>query len=254
MENLDYSLFMLALVQKTNAIALRYFNSDIKADYKADNSPVTLADKKIEVFLREQIAETFPTHGIIGEEFGKSGEDSEYCWVIDPIDGTKNFTAGIHSFATLIALCKKGRPIIGCIAAPAMNKIWIGGENLGARVNGVPIKVRDCQYLSTAWMSFTHYNMFDDQEWAKIKKIEEQSHISILGNDTISFALLAEGCLDLVIEKDLKPWDFCALIPIIEAAGGMVSDFSGAPLSLKSDGSLIAAASKSLHKEVMEKL
>ncbi len=254
MENLDYSLFMLSLAQKSNVIALRYFGQTLKADYKSDNSPVTIVDKKIEELLRYQISETFPKHGIVGEEFGDNQGDNEYCWVIDPIDGTKNFTAGISSFATLIALCKNSKPLIGCISAPAMNKIWIGGQDLKARVNGVPIKVRDCQSLSTAWMSFTHYNMFDEKIWPKIQEIEKQSHVSILGNDAISFALLAEGCLDLVVEKDLKPWDFCALVPIIEAAGGVISDFEGRQICLESDGSLIAAASNALHKEVIESL
>ncbi len=250
MENLDYSLFMLAMVQKTNPIALHYFDERLKADYKSDSSPVTIADRKIENILREEITKNFPHHGILGEEFGENKSDSDYCWVIDPIDGTKNFTAGIASFATLIALCKNDIPIMGCIAAPAMNKIWIGGKDLGARVNGVPIKTRDCQSLSAAWMGFTHYSMFDDKEWVKVQKIEKKSQVSILGNDAIAFALLAEGRLDLVIEKDLKPWDFCALAPIIEAAGGVVTDFSGGSINLHSDGSIITAANESLYEQV----
>lgn len=254
MNNLDYSLFMLSLVQQSNKIAMKYFNDDIKAEYKADNSPVTIADKKIEAFLREKILETFPHHSLLGEEFGHQSSESEYCWVIDPIDGTKNFTAGISSFATLISLCQNDEPILGCISAPAMNKIWIGGQDVTARLNGVPIKTRDCQNLSSAWMSFTHYTMFDENEWPKIQEIERQSQVSVLGNDAIAFALLAEARLDLVIEKNLKPWDFCALAPVIEAAGGKVSDFKGKALNLKSDGSIIAAANENLHKEVKAKL
>ncbi len=113
MENLDYLLFMQSLVEESNKIALQYFHSNIKAEYKDDASPVTIADKLIEEFLREKISKTFPTHDILGEEFGDKRTNSEYCWVIDPIDGTKNFAAGIPCFATLIALCQNNVPILG---------------------------------------------------------------------------------------------------------------------------------------------
>ncbi len=251
MENLDYSLFMQVMLRKSNQIALKYFAESLKAGYKDDSSPVTIADKKIESFLREEITKAFPDHGILGEEFGENTYNSEYCWVIDPIDGTKNFAAGINSFATLIALCKNDIPIIGCVSAPAMNKIWIGGQGIEARVNGMPIKTRDCSKLSEAWVSFTHYNMFNEGLWGKVQEIEERSQVSVLGNDAIAFALLAEGRLDLVVERDLKPWDFCAIIPLIEAAGGYVSDLEGKPITLKSEGSILTAATENLYKEAL---
>ncbi|MFV0432175.1 MAG: inositol monophosphatase family protein [Alphaproteobacteria bacterium] len=250
MENLDYLLFMQALVQQSNKIALKYFHEYVKAEYKDDASPVTIADKMIEELLRKHIKESFPEHDIIGEEFENLQRKSDYCWVIDPIDGTKNFAAGIPCFATLVALCYKDKPILGCISAPAMNKIWTGGRDNPARCNGIPIKTRNCIKISDAWLSYTSPSMFLPEQLKNIQKIEQQTKVNIYGNDAIAFALLAEGKIDLVIENQLKMWDFCAVMPVIEAAGGYVSDFSGKPLELTSDGSFIGAATKSLHAEL----
>lgn len=252
MENLDYLLFMQALVQETNLIAMQYFNSNIKAEYKEDASPVTIADKRIEELLRERILQNLPNHAIIGEEYENTNASSEYCWVIDPIDGTKNFAAGIPCFATLIALCHNGKPILGCISAPAMNKIWTGGVDNEARCNGVPIKTRPCDNIKDAWFSYTAPSIFTPEQLEKIKKIESQTKVNIYGNDAISFALVAEGRLDLVVEDKLKPWDFSALVPVITAAGGYVSDFNGNEITLSSDGSIIVAASKNLQQSALD--
>lgn len=252
MENLDYLLFMQSLVQESNLVAIQYFNSNIKAEYKEDTSPVTMADKRIEELLRERISQNFPDHAIIGEEYENTQTSSEYCWVIDPIDGTKNFAAGIPCFATLIALCHNNKPILGCISAPAMNKIWIGGIGDVARCNGIPIKTRQCDNIDDAWFSYTAPSIFTSQQLEKIKYIESLTKVNIYGNDAISYALVAEGRMDLVIEDKLKPWDFAALVPVIKAAGGYVSDFEGKEIDLSSDGSIIVAASKNLHQSALD--
>lgn len=248
MDQLDYLLFMQALSQEASKIALHYFDhGKFSLDYKSDQSPVTQADTEIEQMLRTKIQETFPDHNILGEEYGYiKSSDSDYCWVIDPIDGTKNFTAGIPCFATLIALCHHNIPVLGCISAPAMNKIWTGGKEQIARCNGKPIQSSNKTKISDAWFSYTAPSMFTEEQMKKINIIHNQATVSIYGNDAIAFALIAEGRLDLVVENQLKPWDFCAIAPVIEAAGGHVIDAQGKPLAINSDGFVVAAASKDL--------
>ncbi len=248
MKHLDYLLFMQVLSQKAGEIALHYFDhGKFSLNYKGDQSPVTQADTEIEQMLRAKIQESFPKHSILGEEYGYiSDHDSDYCWVLDPIDGTKNFAAGIPCFATLIALCHKNIPILSCISAPAMNKIWTGGKEEIARCNGKPIQASKKTQISESWFSYTAPSMFSEKQMEKIQKIDDQAAVSIYGNDAIAFALIAEGRLDLVIENQLKPWDFCALAPVIEAAGGCVMGAQGKPIQINSDGFTIAAASKEL--------
>lgn len=247
MKPLDYSLFMLAMVEKSNMIALKYFNNQkTKAQYKDDASPVTQADTEIEAFLREEISKNFPNHGILGEESGSENIHAEYCWVIDPIDGTKNFASSIPCFATLIALCHHQKPVLGCISAPAMGKIWIGGQNLPARCNGIPIHSRPTKELNEAWLSYTSSEYFSSDNKNIVADLQKQIKATIYGNDAIAYGLVAEGFLDLVIEEGLKPWDFCALIPVLESAGAFVRDHNGKPITMESDGTIIAAATQDL--------
>ncbi len=248
MDHLDYLLFMQNLSQEAGKIALHYFDhGKFSLEYKGDQSPVTQADTEIEQMLRSKIQENFPNHSILGEEYGYMGDhDADYCWVVDPIDGTKNFAAGIPCFATLIALCHKGIPVLGCISAPALHKIWTGGKEQIARCNGKPISSSKKTIIAESWFSYTAPSMFSKEQMEKIQMISTQAAVSIYGNDAIAFGLTAEGRLDLVIENQLKPWDFCTIAPVIEAAGGCVVNAQGEPLQMDSDGFVIAAGSKEL--------
>ncbi len=250
MDSLDISFFMQHIAKKIKPITLKYFDSDIDISLKDDKSPVTIADKKLEEIIREEITKNFPSHSIIGEEHGYEDNDYEYCWVIDPIDGTKNFATQIPCFATLIALCKNKKPIVGMVAAPALNKVWIGGENLKARVNGKIIDCRKTSELSNAWGSST-LPYFGSDYHDKVHDVFKKSEVNIWGNDAIAFTSVAQGKLDFALETGLKPWDFAAIVPIINSAGGIMSDFKGNELTLNSDGSVLASATAALHEQIL---
>jgi len=142
----EYIEFIKHLANVSGKIIRRYFRADINIDSKADDSPVTIADRKAEEVMREEIMKNYPEHGIIGEEFGNYNESAEYKWTLDPIDGTKSFICGALSFGTLIALLKNGKPLLGAINQPILNELLIGDNNI-TEINGVKTKLRDCNKL-----------------------------------------------------------------------------------------------------------
>lgn len=241
------------LADRAGEIAREYFRSDFEVVSKADASPVTIADKAIERALRDMLEQARPDDGILGEEFGVKEGSNEFCWVIDPIDGTKPFTTGRPSFGTLIALCRDGVPILGCIDQPILKERWIGGVDVPATLNGQAIKVAPCPELSNAKLATTAPEMFDtnDGDQEKFQALKNATRYVIYGGDCYSYGTLAAGWLDVVIEADLGTHDYCALAPIITAAGGFMSDWDGQPLTMQSDGRVIAIGDVRLKDEVL---
>lgn len=236
----------LKLADTTGPLILSHFRQQISFDAKADTTPVTIADRCAEKKMRDLIAAQFPNHGVIGEEFGPTNPDAEFVWVLDPIDGTKSFITGSPLFGTLIALLKDGKPVIGLIEMPALKERWVGCEGQPTTFNGTPVRTRSCEDISTAWLYSTSPQMFKGDDFPAFERVRKQTWCTLYGADCYSYGLLANGSCDLIVEAQMGPHDFCALIPVITGAGGVVCDWQGNPLGLHSDGRVLAAGDATL--------
>jgi inositol-phosphate phosphatase/L-galactose 1-phosphate phosphatase/histidinol-phosphatase len=227
------------------------FRQRLTVDQKADLSPVTAADRAAELAMRRLIAARFPEHGIIGEEFGRERDEAEFVWVLDPIDGTKSFISGVPLFGTLIALAHRGSPILGVIDQPVSGERWVGCAGRPSLFNGAPIRVRPCAALADATLFATSPDMFRGGDAAAFARAVAPARLVRFGADCYAYGLVALGFVDLVIEASLKPYDFSALRPIVEGAGGIATDWQGAPLTLASDGRIVVAGDRRTHQEAL---
>ena len=235
-------------------ITRRMWRKPIPVEVKEDDSPVTKADKEIERTLRAMIKQKFPEHGIIGEEFGAKNPDANLTWLLDPIDGTSSFMVGRPIFGTLISLCENGVPILGIIDQPILGERWIGAERMDTIFNNTKHKTRNRMKLGDTTLCTTSPNLFNDNDRKKFEKVREKVKYTVYGGDCYSYGLLANGTVDVVIEANLKPHDFCALVPIIKGAGGVITDWKGKDITLKSDGNVVACGAVHIHEQVRQLL
>lgn len=247
------------LADAAEAVIRPHFRTKLDITAKADDSPVTIADRGAEKAMRDILEANVPDHGILGEEYGSVRLDAETVWVLDPIDGTKAFITGVTQFGTLIAAARGGVPFLGVINQPILKERWIGclgpdGTPTGpATFNGAPVETRDCGALDNAVLMITHPSMLkSDEDKARFDRLEAAVSFTRFGGDCYAYAMLAMGFCDIVIEASLEPYDFAALIPVVEAAGGVMTDWDGNRLSLDSDGHVIAAATPALHAAALE--
>ena len=248
----EFISFANTLADKSSEIIMQYFRHRFNIETKEDNTPVTIADKSCEEKIRELIKQAYPSHGIIGEEYESINLDSEFTWVIDPIDGTQSFIAGHKDFGTLIALLKNKKPILGIINCPAHQERWIGIENQPTTLNGNVVTTSNIQKIKDGY-AFTSGLYFKDDKFKKgFDKIIQRAKYYRFGGDCYMYGMLASGLIDIVIEDTLKIYDYMALIPVIEGAGGIVSDKNNKAITQESDGSFVATANIILHKEVAE--
>ncbi len=247
----DFISFAHQLADISGAVIRPYFRSGLNIDAKHDSSPVTQADREAELAMREHIKKHLPHHGIRGEEFGQENPQAEYQWVLDPIDGTISFMIGRPIFGTLISLVHNSIPILGVIDQPITGERWIGGSNHPTTLNDKPVKVKPCNSLSNAILATTSPDLFGDAERWLFEQAKSKAKYLAYGGDCYSYALVASGSIDAVIESGLKPHDFCALAPIIQAAGGYITDWHGRAITAQSDGRVIATGDKTLHQEII---
>jgi histidinol phosphatase-like enzyme (inositol monophosphatase family) len=246
----EYTLFAQNLAEISGRIIRGYFRTNIAIDTKSDQSPVTIADKKAEELMREVIMKTFPEHGIIGEEFGIHNENAEYQWILDPIDGTKSFICGALTFGTLIALTKNGKPVLGVINQPVLKECLIG-DNETARLNGVVVKARNRNLLSDSVLLTTdHLNIQKYQDIEKFNTLIHKVKLYRNWGDCYGYYLVATGYADIMIDPIMSVWDSMALIPVIQGAGGTITDYQGKHPS--AGKSIIAAGSAEVHREVIK--
>jgi len=246
-----------AALDESGAAIRPYFRAGLTADDKSDESPVTVADRKAEETLRAALLRAFPDCGIIGEEFPPHKPEQKYVWVIDPIDGTRAFITGRTTFCTLLGLLEDGKPVLGFIDQPITGERWRGGRGLPTRFTGPyggKVGTRASITLPEAELSSTAPEMFTPERAARFAKLQAASKRVYWGGDAYAYGLLALGQIDVVAEADLKPWDWAALAPVVEAAGGVVTDWQGNPLRLGCDGCVLAAANPALHAAALAAL
>jgi len=232
----------------------------VEADRPVSESPVTVADRNAEAAMRKLIEAQYPQHGISGEEFGSVREDAEFCWVLDPIDGTKSFITGKPLFGTLIGLCHRGRPTIGVIDQCVLRERWVGVVGVGTRLNGEAVHARGASALSEAMLYATTPHMFAAGfEAERFEAVRSAVKRPMYGCDCYAYALVASGFgADLVVEADLGLYDYAALVPVLLGAGGSMTDWNGEELTMQrhaaSRGRVVAAASAALHGAAIELL
>ncbi len=223
-------------------------------DAKDDASPVTPVDRAIEDRLREMIADAYPGHGIVGEERGNTQTDSDHVWVLDPIDGTLAFIAGIPVFGTLIALAREGVPVIGVIDMPATSERWVGCQGEPTLRNGEAVRTRACDDFSMAMLSTSNPDFYGREDFRRFERLKSAARWTIYGGSCLAYARLASGWIDVGLDVGLDVFDYGALIPVIQGAGGVITDWEGAPLTLLSGNRIAAAGDPRMHTHALDLL
>jgi histidinol phosphatase-like enzyme (inositol monophosphatase family) len=256
----DFSRFVDELATVSGQAILPFFRAAFTTEDKATGQtpfdPVTEADRAGEAAMRQLIRRTFPEHGILGEEFGTEGEGAEYTWVLDPIDGTRGFIAGLPLWGTLIGLTRAGTPAYGLMNQPFLGERF-SGDGQSAQYRGPHgtrrLLTRRRASLTEAIAATTDPRLFGEgREREGYQRIESAARLTRFGTDCYAYCMLAAGQIDLVIEAGLKPYDIVALIPVVEGAGGVVSTWDGGPAG--SGGTVVAAGDKRLHAAALEML
>ncbi|WGH77809.1 histidinol-phosphatase [Jannaschia ovalis] len=237
-------------------VTLRHFRTELRIDSKrSDFDPVTAADREAEAAMRAILAETRPDDGILGEEAATVAGTSRWTWVLDPIDGTRAFISGMPTWGVLIALCDAGGPRLGLIDQPFTGERFAGGPGVAAWTRGDAARalgVRGTTELAEATILTTFPEVGTEAEAAAFHRVARACRLTRYGMDCYAYALLAAGHVDLVIEAGLQAYDICAPIAVIEAAGGIVTDWQGGPAH--DGGTALAAATPELHAAAMDLL
>ena len=246
-----------ALADRAGAVILPHFRTSQAIDHKGGDlfDPVTAADRDAESAIREGLAETFPAHEIIGEEFGTREGETDYCWVIDPIDGTRSFILGLPLWGTLIGLTRSGLPLLGLMDQPFTGeRFWSGEDCSFFRHDGATktIRTRACDTLGQALLATTSTDVFTEAEHRRFAALTNAVQLRRFGGDCYNYCLLAMGQIDLVAEAGLQPFDILPLIPIVERAGGVVSTWEGG--DPRGGGRILAAGDPRLHAEAVNLL
>jgi len=230
-----------ALADAAGAAIRPWFRRPFLVETKEDFSPVTIADREAEAAIRALLAEHRPDDGVIGEEYGDDRADSARVWVLDPIDGTRAFVAGRPIFGTLIALMEDGVPVLGLIDQCIIGDRWLGAAGRPTLFGGKPAHARHCGTLAAARLGTTSPHAFDMADFEAFSRVQAVALDTLYGGDCHNYGLVASGHLDIVVEAGLKVHDWAALVPVVTGAGGVMTDWAGAPLALGSDGRVIAA-------------
>jgi histidinol phosphatase-like enzyme (inositol monophosphatase family) len=254
----DMNAFLDQLADISGAAILPFFRTAIAANDKSRGGvfdPVTEADRASEASMRQLIKRQFPAHGIVGEEYGAENENAEFCWVLDPIDGTKAFISGLPVWGTLIGLLQNGRPVLGMMNQPfTRERFW--GDGGQARWRGATgertLKTRPCASLAEATIMTTSPSLFPADALRQYQAVERETRLARYGCDCYAYCVLAAGHIDAVIEAGLKPHDVVALVPIIEGAGGVITTWDGGPAA--QGGAIVASGDPRLHDVILEKL
>ena len=246
-----YRPFLTDLARASGEFIRPFFRQPgLAIEAKADDTPVTAADRGAEELMRARIAKEFPAHGILGEEYGSERPDAEFVWVLDPIDGTKSFITGVPLWGTLIALLHRGQPVLGCIHQPVLGQLVVG-DGATTTLNGTPIRCRATTRLAEATVLTSDPLMpAQHRDGAAYDTLIRRARLARTWGDCYGYLLVASGWADVCLDPIMNPWDIAALVPVIRGAGGTISDWSGRP-PYPAD-STVAAATPALHAAVLE--
>ncbi len=255
----DMERFAEALVRDAGALSLAQFRCGTAVVDKSVNGapldPVTAADRAVEAGLRAGISERFPDHGVFGEEHAAAPGSSPWSWMIDPIDGTRGFVSGFLHWGVLLALRYRERPVMGVVHQPFTGEVWTGSSH-GARFtcHGEVrnLRTRSCGELAMATLATTDPYLFEGAEADAFDSVRRAVRLTRFGADCYAYCMLAMGQVDLVVESGLQPWDVQALIPLVTAAGGVISDWNGD--DCRDGGQVVAAGDPALHRAALKLL
>ncbi|GAA4215581.1 histidinol-phosphatase [Sphingomonas endophytica] len=248
------------LADAAGAVIRPYFRQPAGLELKEDRSPVTRADREAEEAMRRLLDAECPGDGVVGEEHGVKDGVTGRQWVLDPIDGTRSFTAGRAIFGTLIALVEDGWPVLGIIDQPVQRERWTGVTGRPTLLNDAPVRTRACAALEGAIVATTSPHLFEDADVPHFMALVAAASGGaprqgpVYGGDCYNYGLLASGFLDIVCESGLQLYDFAALAPIVEGAGGRMCDWNGDPLTADSAGHVLAIGDPARADEVLEAL
>lgn len=246
------------LADAAGAVIRPYFRRPAGLELKADRSPVTLADREAESAMRRLLDAEAPGDGVVGEEHGTKEGVTGRTWVLDPIDGTRSFASGRAIFGTLIALVEDGWPVLGIIDQPVQRERWVGVAGRPTTLNGTPARTRACAALEGATIATTSPHLFAEGDvphfMALVAAVSGGAPRQgpVYGGDCYNYGLLASGHLDLVCESGLQLYDFAALVPVVEGAGGRMCDWDGDPLTADSAGHVLAIGDPARTDDVLE--
>ncbi|MFK8035439.1 MAG: inositol monophosphatase family protein [Hyphomicrobiales bacterium] len=241
----------LEITEQASSIPRSYFRKDVSIDQKQDESPVTIADRETEAFIRKRLSNKFPDHGIFGEEFGRSTAKSSYEWIIDPIDGTRSFITGNPLYGMLMALLKDGVPQLGIVRMPELNEVYVGFEGVAIRNGDEKLHVSSITQLSDAAIYINEGDKMQAQHPELFNRLCSIGKTKRLAYDCYPHMLLAAGHIDAVVDFDLQPYDYMPLVTVVEGAGGVMTDWEGKKLTLNSDGKVVGAATPALHETLL---
>ena len=250
----EFLTFAGGLADAAREILLAAMPNDRSVSIKPDASYVTETDLAIETRMREMIDSRYPDHGVLGEEHGSRDLDAEFVWVLDPIDGTAPFVAGISVFGTLIGLARAGRPYLGVIDHPASDDRWTGVSGDHAKQNGRQVRTRHCSGLSQALMTNSNPDFFSAEEFERFARLKSRVHYTQYGGSCYAYGVMASGRTDLAIDSALDTFDVFACAAVIEGAGGVMTTWSGDPITLTWKGDILAAGDPELHRLAIEVL
>ena len=217
------------IAERAAKLALSHFRQPILIEMKDNGTPVTVADKKTEQFIRAELTDAFPTHGILGEEFGAEAKDPNFLWTVDPIDGTKSFIRGIPTFGTLLALIENDEPVIGIMILPALGESYVAGKGLGAFCNGTQVHVAATKSLGSALVSVGDVNCFEAAGKRKyLNALLDKSQLCRGYTDCFGHSLVIRGAIDAMVDPVVNAWDVAPLACLVREAGGDYCDFTGA--------------------------
>ncbi|CAN5369260.1 histidinol-phosphatase [soil metagenome] len=251
----EFEAFAVELAREAAGVTLPFFRGEYAEENKAGPGafdPVTQADKDAEAAIRRLIAARYPDHGVVGEEYGADRPDAEHVWVLDPIDGTRAFIAGLPLWTTLIALRVAEKPTVGVISQPYIGELFMGGPSgsvLMSRGKTTPLAVRSCEKLTDAVIATTDPDIFTGPELGAWTQVRAAARLARFGCDAYAYAMVAAGRIDMVAESGLKVWDWSALVPVVEAAGGQVTDWRGGPPS--DNGQIIAVGDARVREQAL---
>ena len=244
----------IRIAEEASAVPMSYFRATFAVDSKADESPVTIADRETEAFIRKALGETFPGHGILGDADGCSGSLDGETWIVDPIDGTRSFITGYPLFGMLMGYLDGGDPKLGLVRMPALNETFVGIPGRGATLNGKPIQTRKTTALGEASLYINEPDGIRRSHPALFEHLWTVGGARRAAYDCYPHALVAAGQIDICVDFGLQPYDYLPLIGLIEAAGGVMTDWDGNGLDMNSEGHVIAAGTPELHAAMLPHL